>query len=226
MYIVYQHKNKINGKNYFGITAQEPGERWGHNGCKYKSSPHFYSAIQKYGWDNFEHNILFDNLTKEEACTKEQELIKKYNSMNREFGYNSTTGGEVFEMSEESRIKMSKSMIGNKNGLGKPCSLEKAKKISDAQKGRKLTEEHKQKLSNSAKQRHTPCSESKRESLRNNYPNMKKVYCVETNTIYKSVQECARELGLWATLVSKVCSGKLKSTGGYHLNYYNDTINA
>ena len=88
------------------------------------------------------------------------------------------------------------------------------------------TEEHKQKLSNSAKQRHTPCSESKRELLRNHYPNMKKVYCLETNTIYKSVQECARELGLWATLVSKVCLGKLKSTGGYHLNYYDDTINA
>ena len=98
MYIVYQHKNKINGKNYFGITSRKPEERWGHNGCKYKTSPHFYSAIQKYGWDNFEHNILFDNLTKEEACTKEQELIKKYNSMNRKFGYNLITGGEVFKM--------------------------------------------------------------------------------------------------------------------------------
>ena len=68
MYIVYQHKNKINNKVYIGITSQIPERRWGSNGCNYKSSPHFYSAIQKYGWDNFEHNILFTNLTKEKAC--------------------------------------------------------------------------------------------------------------------------------------------------------------
>ena len=226
IYTVYQHKNKINGKRYFGITSRKPEERWGCNGRNYKSSPHFYSAIQKYGWDNFEHLILFEELTKEEACSKEKELIKQYDATNRDLGYNSTTGGETFTMSEESKLKMSKSMMGNKNGLGKPCSFEKAKKISDAQKGRKLTEEHKQKLSNSAKQRHVPCSDSKREVLRKSHPNMKKVYCSETNTIYASVQECARQLGLWATLVSKVCTGKLKSTGGYHLSYYNDTINA
>ena len=55
---------------------------------------------------------------------------------------------------------------------------------------------------------------------------MKKVYCLETNTIYKSVQECARQLNLQATLVSKVCRGKLLTTGGYHLKYYDDMINA
>ena len=80
MYTVYQHKNKINGKVYIGITKQAPEERW-NNGKKYKSSPHFYAAIQKYGWDNFEHNILFQNLTKEEACQKEQKLIQKLSEM-------------------------------------------------------------------------------------------------------------------------------------------------
>ena len=79
MYTVYQHKNKINGKVYIGITMQEPEKRWGVNGRNYKSSPHFYSAIQKYGWDNFEHNILFTNLTKEEACLKEQEKKRDKN---------------------------------------------------------------------------------------------------------------------------------------------------
>jgi group I intron endonuclease len=227
MYTVYQHKNKINGKVYIGITKQIPELRWGKDGCNYKSSPHFYSAIQKYGWDNFEHNILFKNLTKEEACAKEQELIKEFNSMNRKFGYNSTSGGEaLFEMSDESKIKKSKAMLGNKNGLGKPCSSEKAKKISEAQKGKKLTEEHKQKLSQSAKERHTPCSDEKRETLRNNYPRMKQVYCLETDTVYKSVQECARKLDIQATNISKLCKGKGETLKGYHLKYYNDTINA
>ena len=49
----------------------------GENGNNYKSSPYFYSAIQKYGWNSFDHDILFTNLTREEACLKEQELIQE-----------------------------------------------------------------------------------------------------------------------------------------------------
>ena len=64
-YTVYVHINKINHKKYIGITKQKPEDRWGKNGENYKESPHFYAAIQKYGWDNFEHIILKENLTKE-----------------------------------------------------------------------------------------------------------------------------------------------------------------
>lgn len=226
MYTVYQHKNKINGKNYFGITSQNPAERWRKDGSGYKTSPHFYSAIQKYGWDNFEHIILFTNLTKEEACLKEKELIKQYNSMDREYGYNSTSGGEVFVMNEETKQKISNSMKGNKNGLNHPCSEEKKRKISEAQKGRSFTEEHKQKLSEAAKKRHVPCSEEKKQNLSKNYPHKKRVYCQELDTVYESVQECGRQLGIPATNISKLCKGRGKTLKGYHLKYYDDTINA
>ena len=225
MYTVYQHKNKINGKIYIGITSQKPEQRWGSQGCNYKSSPHFYSAIQKYGWDNFEHNILFTDLTKEQACLKEQELIKEYNSMNREFGYNSTSGGDIFTMNEETKQKISQAMIGNQNGLGHPCSEEKKEKISNAQKGRKFTEEHKQKLSEAAKNRHVPCSEEKKQILKEK-SHKKSVYCEELDKIFESVQECGRQLGIPATNISKLCNGRGKTLKGYHLRYYNDTINA
>lgn len=224
MYTVYQHRNKINGKIYIGITMQTPEQRWRH-GEGYKSSPHFYAAIQKYGWDNFEHNILFQNLTKEEACKKEQELIAKYNSMNREYGYNSTSGGDIFVMNEETKQKISQSLMGNKNGLGHPCSEEKKKKISEAQKGRRLTEEHKQKLSEAAKKRHTPCSEQAKENIRK-ASHKKPVYCEELNKVFESVQECSRQLGIPATNISKLCNGRGKTLKGYHLKYYDDTINA
>lgn len=225
MYTVYQHKNKINEKVYIGITSQKPEQRWGSQGCNYKSSPHFYSAIQKYGWDNFEHNILFTDLTKEQACLKEQELIKEYNSTNREFGYNSTSGGDIFTMNEETKQKMSQAMIRNQNGLGHPCSEEKKEKISNAQKGRKFTEEHKQKLSEAAKNRHVPCSEEKKQILKEK-SHKKSVYCEELDKIFESVQECSRQLGIPATSISKLCNGRGKTLKGYHLRYYNDTINA
>ena len=67
MYSVYKHVNKTNGKVYVGITKQKPEQRWGYNGVNYKNSPRFWSAIQHYGWDNFEHIIIQDQLTHDEA---------------------------------------------------------------------------------------------------------------------------------------------------------------
>ena len=57
-YYVYSHRNKINNKIYIGITKQNPTVRWGVDGKRYKDSPRFWNAIQKYGWDNFEHEIF------------------------------------------------------------------------------------------------------------------------------------------------------------------------
>lgn len=225
MYTVYQHKNKINGKVYIGITIQEPEKRWGIDGNNYKTSPYFYSATQKYGWNNFEHIILFTGLTKEEACLKEQELIKKYNSMNREFGYNSTSGGDIFVMNEETKQKISQALVDNKNGLGHPCYEEKKQKISQAQKGRIFTEEHKLKLSEAAKNRNVSCSEEKKKILKEK-SHKKQVYCEELNKVFELVQECARQLDIPATNISKLCKGRGKTLKGYHLKYYNDTINA
>ena len=150
MYLVYKHTNKINNKVYIGITSRTTQERWGKNGSNYSTSPHFFSAIHN-GWDNFEHEILFDGLTKEEACVKEKELIKKYKSNDRNFGYNQTDGGECCILNEDARRKKSLAMMGNKNGLGKPCSKEKAKKISEAQKGKIVSEETRRKQSEIAK---------------------------------------------------------------------------
>lgn len=226
MYTVYQHKNKINGKMYIGITSRIPEKRWGLNGNNYKSTPYFYAAIQKYGWDNFEHNILYEDLSMEEACEVEKALIAHYKTQDKNYGYNILEGGQASELPLEVREKISKAMIGNKNGLGHPCSEEKKQKISEAQKGRQFSEEHKRKLSEAAKRRHTPCSEETKQKLSLNYPHQKPVYCFETDTVYRSVQECARQLNLFATSVTKVCKGILKTTGGYHLKYANDTINA
>ena len=91
-YIIYQHKNKINGKMYIGLTKQNPITRW-RNGRGYAANKHFSEAIQKYGWDNFEHTILYTNLTKEEAGQKEKELIELYNLTDPDKGYNISKGG-------------------------------------------------------------------------------------------------------------------------------------
>ena len=88
---VYAHINKINGKYYVGITSKDVEERW-KNGFGYRGQL-FYKAIEKYGWDNFEHIIIASNLTKEEAENFEKLLIKNLNSHSKKNGYNVSFGG-------------------------------------------------------------------------------------------------------------------------------------
>ena len=85
-----------NNKKYIGITCRTTISRWGNNGDKYKGQL-VYKAIQKYGWENIKHEILFDNLSKDEACKIEQELILKYHTYVKDKlcnGYNVSLGGE------------------------------------------------------------------------------------------------------------------------------------
>ena len=78
-YKIYVHVNKVNGKIYIGQTKSENlNRRWNTDGSGYKTNTHFWNAIQKYGWDNFNHVVLIEDLSLEEANLIEEELIKKY----------------------------------------------------------------------------------------------------------------------------------------------------
>ena len=131
-YSVYKHTSP-NGKVYIGITSRKPEYRWNH-GNGYYQNKHFKSAIDIYGWDNFTHEIIVDGLTKEEACEIEKELIRKYKSNDKKYGYNNSIGGEKPAAghipSDETKRKQS---IAHK---GYVTSEETKEKISKAKKGK------------------------------------------------------------------------------------------
>ena len=147
-YKVYVHINKINGKLYFGQTRQENvKDRWD-SGHGYKTCIAFNRAIEKYGWINFDHIVLFEGLTLEMVNIIEIELIKKYETTNPKYGYNITSGGLNFKMSEQTKEKLRKS------AFGRTLSDETKKKIKDHWRdyghpfqGRHHTEETKKKIS-------------------------------------------------------------------------------
>lgn len=67
-YKVYKHIFP-NNKVYIGITQQTLKRRW-QNGRGYYKNTFISKAINKYGWENVKHEILFENLTKEQAEQK------------------------------------------------------------------------------------------------------------------------------------------------------------
>ena len=159
-----------NGKKYVGITTTDPKDRW-RKGEGYKSNKHFYSAIQKYKWDNIEHQV-FEVDTKEEMFFLEKYFISYYQTNNRDFGYNKSIGGEAhtlgchFRCSEDKKIKISNSLKGKhtspdtefKKGQkswnkGKSMSNEQKRKIRESLKGFHHSEETKHKISESLKRR-------------------------------------------------------------------------
>lgn len=112
-WIIYQHINKINGKRYIGQTSQNEERRWRH-GDGYVDSPKFYRAIQKYGWDNFSHEIIEIGESQQWANERERYWISYYDTFNNdEKGYNMTPGGENYMkelwQNEEYKNKMRKS---------------------------------------------------------------------------------------------------------------------
>jgi len=102
-YKVYKHTSPSN-KVYIGITSTSETNRWS-DGMGYSRQPYFFKAIVKYGWINFKHEILFDNLQKDEAYRLETELIKEYKSSDCNYGYNIHIGGYIdFTISKTGRI--------------------------------------------------------------------------------------------------------------------------
>ena len=72
-YVVYQHVTP-DEMYYFGAT-QNVERRWSNNGAEYKRTA-LYPYIEKYGWDNIKHIVLFRDQTKEDALFIEDFLIE------------------------------------------------------------------------------------------------------------------------------------------------------
>lgn len=211
-YTVYMHITP-NNKYYIGITKQSIQKRWKYS-YGYKSQTLFWRAIQKYGWENIKHIVIAENLSHDDACKKEIELIAKYQSNNPKYGYNRTSGGD------------GTCNFSHKN----PHSEEWKRKISIANTGKKRTDEAKQKMRNAKLGTHW--SEERKE----NYSKSQKlkgarptdecikasnearrisicVYDKEQNLIgkFNSLTEAAKELNISVSYVSLLLAGNKHS---------------
>lgn len=188
-YVVYKHTNKLNGKVYIGITSQNPENRW-KNGNGY-SNQHFSRAIKKYGWDNFDHDIVAKELSKEDACEMERILIKSYRSTDPEYGYNETLGGDGGGMYRKNHSQDAKD------------------KISKARKRMGFSETHRKNISKSK-------SGVNHHLAKKVYQYSKQGEYI-TEWDYMSL--ASKELNICKSSIAQVCSGKRKTAGGYVWKY-------
>lgn len=154
MAYIYVLKNKVNNKCYIGQTVQNIEKRFKKHRSKNSKCPLIYNAIKKYGWINFEKYIF--QMPERELDYFETSLISKLCTIAPD-GYNLDSGGHKHKhLSEILKKKISDSHKGLQAGENHPMygrhhTEESLKKISACQIGKKLSEETKNKISNSNK---------------------------------------------------------------------------
>ena len=113
-YVVYQHVTP-DEMYYFGAT-QNVERRWRNNGAEYKRTA-LQPYIEKYGWDNIQHIVLFRDQTKENALFIENFLIEtaredgvcinkqRSGNISKEEGYHKNQCKQYYEQNREKLLE-------------------------------------------------------------------------------------------------------------------------
>ena len=113
-YSVYQHVTP--DKMYYFGTTQNVERRWSRNGAEYKGTA-LQPYIEKYGWDNIQHIVLFKDQTKENALWIENFLIetaqedgvcinkKRSGLVSKEEDYNKNKCNQYYKQNREKELK-------------------------------------------------------------------------------------------------------------------------
>jgi hypothetical protein len=199
-------------------------------GDGYEFERAYYKSIEKRNkiWidiinkTSYEVEILFDNITWEEACQKEKEFITLYGRINLGTGTlaNMTDGGEGMVgvvRSEEYKLKLSqRQKDGKAYWFGKKFTNEHKEKIVNSLKGRPVSEKTKEKISNSLKgEKHPQYGKTSYKAI--------KVIDTSTNIIYDSITLCQKHTN-YKKLVDKLSGNRKNNTPIIYLKDYNNNL--
>lgn len=208
-------------KKYIGQSI-DINDRWRRHISELNNNVHDNNYLQnawnKYGEKCFMFSVL-EYCIENNLDERETYYIEKYNTLNRDFGYNLKSGGQNggSKYSDESKLKMSNSVKNSYNeDLRNKRKLDalnqwsnpkiKAKIIGEnnGMYGKTHSEESRKKISNANKGRIS--------WKRNTTP----VYCIELNKYYKDATDAGNELECRSSNILNVCRGERKMCGGYH----------
>lgn len=116
-YVVYQHVTP-DEMYYFGQT-QNVEKRWSNNGAGYKKTA-LQPYIEKFGWENIKHIVLFRDQTRENALWIENFLIetaqkdgvcinqRRSGLVSKEEGYKQEYDKQYYEQNKDKRLEQKK----------------------------------------------------------------------------------------------------------------------
>ncbi len=194
-----------NRKIYIGITKQKLSNRWC-NGKGYQKNKKLYKDIQKYKWENVKHELILDNLSKEEAYKLEMYLIKNLKSNDEKIGYNIDPGG-----TGTGRISPMK---------GKKDTEETKKKKSISHKGKKAYWYGK-KMPKEATDKMRLSKLGKYNGKDNPFSKIVYQYDLNNNFIKKwdCIEDAGKHIKRCSSNITACCKGRQKTCGGYKWSY-------
>lgn len=189
---IYKVTNLIDGKIYIGQTTKPPKDRWRAHCYKNSTCRYLKHAIQYYGKNNFEFEVIACTTNIEDLNYLEKYFIELYQCL-APHGYNLLTGGKNYRASEVTKRKMSRTR------KGKP--LHKRRGIPPWNLGKKLgpqTPEH-------VKARIDAATEAK----------LKPIVCIETGEKFTSLKQAVEKMNLNQGNLTAVLHGRRKRVNGY-----------
>ena len=208
------------GKRYIGqtINLRNRMQKYACNDSKGQVA--IYRAIKKYGWENFDVDILLDvkrnDNIREVLNIFESAFIKKFNTIDP-YGYNLTYGGDYKKLSASTIEKMRLANLGQKRTpeakfnmsvSGLNMDVDKREKINNAIRG----------MSKEARER-INCANKINKSVKINQYSIDGVLI---NT-YNSIIEASIATGILTTGINVVarCHRNRETAGGYIWKYDN-----
>jgi len=209
---IYKITHKESKKSYIGQTVKDLEERWREHLKKTSNCRYLSHALKKYGKDAFEFKLIcvcFD----EDLNWYETDYMKKYNTISPN-GYNLREGGKSGRQHQDTKNKISKTLkdkfarleiIPNNGCLGK-----------------KLTEEHKAKISKGGKG--LVRSEETIKTITENSKKYKVLQYTLDGILVNTYDGCvvaASAMNTHKSTISAACRGKVKTYKGFVWKYTN-----
>lgn len=216
---IYKITNNINNKVYIGQSINIESRIKDHFFKNYSNEKHYHGVLDKEiretGVENFSWEILKE-CKREELNQYEIYYISLYNSCDPLKGYNIKGGGSPILNGQKRKIIDTDTLkiydgcmeCANQLGISQGDLSRVCNHLQGQIKGHHFMylDEYNEK----GKIDYKPIE---------NHGQSKQVKCLETNVIFDSAHEAGRQMGLNFRLISAVCNGKRKTTGGYHFIY-------
>lgn len=230
-YIVYMHTCRVNGKSYVGLTSRTMDARWAEHvraafDVRYPIPRFkFHRAVRKYGADAWDHVVLRECQTLEEAECAEIALIGERGTLTPH-GYNLTRGGRGVVLTADGCARHREA---TRAALRRPDVHNRL--VEGVRRGHRTPEaRERNSVAQRASQRRPDVVEKKRTSMlrvtsspRYVAPMARAVQQLndrgEVIATYRSAKEASDVTGANHSKITEVARGSRKRSGGYVWRY-------